>query len=625
MTKQLKNSTSYRHDTQYGLHYLGNNEFKFNLWAPDLETVELIIKKQDGAEKSYTMDYLGDGWFYKTQTDAVFGNLYGFKVNDNLVVPDPASRYQPDDVHGLSQIIDPTAFDWEDEDKWNGRPWNETILYELHVGTCTQEGTFKALKEKLDYYIDLGITAIELMPLADFPGQRNWGYDGTLFYAPDSSYGTPDDLKDLIKTAHQKGLMVFLDVVYNHFGPDGNYLYVYAKSQFFTDKTKTPWGDSINYENRHVRDFIIDNVLYWLEEYRFDGLRFDAVHAIKDKSELNILDEIAQTVYKKLPNDRHIHLVLENDDNNAYLIKRNQKNEPENFIAQWNDDFHHAMHVLLTEDIHGYYMDYSIEATKKPPTWYLGRNLTEGFGYQGDPSAYRDDELRGQPSKGYNLSCFVNFIQNHDQIGNRAFGERLTDLASQEALEAAAYTYLLAPSIPLIYMGEEWASSTPFLFFCNFGEELSRAVTAGRRKEFEKFPEFSDPERRNKIPDPAIEETFLQSKLNWDEISEDKHAKMLQLYKDLLKARLTRIVPLIDKINTDLVSFEVINDTALKVVWPLKDEKNKLALHLNLGKEPVSFKDEVLDTLIAEYPTNAAKSINNDNTLPAWSVCWSLG
>lgn len=551
-------------DKKFGPKILPDKRIKFDLWAPDAEKVGLILE-DTGSE----MEKTGDGWFSVITDKAKTGSKYMFKINDNLKVPDPASKAQAEDVHGWSVVVDDEGYDWEDDVNWKGRPWNETVLYELHTGTFTEQGNFKAVENKLDYLVSLGITAIELMPVADFPGKRNWGYDGVLLFAPDTTYGKPDELKDLVKAAHKRGLMVFLDVVYNHFGPDGNYLYCYAKSGFFEHRHTTPWGDAINFGNRNVRDFYIQNVLYWLEEYHFDGLRFDAVHEIKDDSSVNILEEIAAVVKERIK-DRHIHLVLENDDNIASLLKH--------YRAQWNDDFHHCAHIHLTGEKGGYYKDYTDH------TYFLARCVAEGFAYQGENSAYRNNSPRGENSKNLNVSSFVNFIQNHDQVGNRAFGERLSVLAGKEALKTAVKLYLLAPTIPLLFMGEEWRSENPFLFFCNLSDDLSASVRDGRRREFSRFPEFVDPKNREKIPDPTIEHTFNASKLDWD--SKDK--EMLEFYKELLETRKKHIMPLIPHIEHSRTSYKIMGEGYFTVTW-FAGEGKTLAITVNFPKNKVEW------------------------------------
>ena len=332
---------------------------RFRLWAPEAPVLALVLQGAQG-EQILPMMRTHNDWFDIVARDAEPGCRYGFQLGDGLRVPDPASRYQPEDVHGLSEVIDPNAYLWKDE-AWRGRPWAEAVIYELHVGTFTRAGTFRAAIEKFDHLAGLGVTAIELMPVADFPGRRNWGYDGVLPFAPDASYGRPEDLKALVDAAHARGLMVFLDVVYNHFGPEGNYLHRYAP-QFFSERHRTPWGAAINFDgagSRTVRDFFIHNALFWLEEYHFDGLRLDAVHAISDDARPDILEELATAVHAGPGRERHVHLVLENDHNAAHYLERDGAGRPRHYVAQWNDDVHHALHVIVTGEREGYYADYA--------------------------------------------------------------------------------------------------------------------------------------------------------------------------------------------------------------------------------------------------------------------------
>lgn len=508
---------------------------RFALWAPSAREVSLVL---DGLE--HPMPSAEDGWRRLTLSGAQEGSRYSFRIDENLTIPDPASRFQPNDVHQESLIVDPAAFQWSD-DTWKGRPWEETVLYEVHVGTATPEGTYAGLMAKLEELRDLGITAIELLPVAEFPGRRNWGYDGVLPFAPDAAYGTPDDLKRLIDRAHALGLMVFIDVVYNHFGPSGNYLHAYAKS-FFTERHQTPWGAGINFDDagsRTVRDFFVHNALYWLEEYHADGLRFDAVHAILDDSEKHILAEIAERVRAALPG-REVHLVLENDANEARWLARDGVN-PRLHTAQWNDDLHHCWHTLLTGEADGYYVDYADKPVER-----LGRCLSEGFAYQGEPSGHRNGELRGERSDHLPPTAFVSFLQNHDQIGNRAFGERIGELTSPERLALARASLLLAPQIPLLYMGEEWGASTPFLYFVDFAEDesLSNAVREGRRREFANFQSFTA-RSEWEIPDPTLQDTFIRSQLAWEERLRPPHAGLLDETQRLVELRRTEVIPLI--------------------------------------------------------------------------------
>lgn len=553
---------------------------RFRLWAPGAEQVELILGRDD-RECAFPMNQLPDGWFELTLAAAAIGTRYRFRLG-GLDVPDPASRHNPDDVHGPSVVVDPERFGWAD-DGWRGRPWHEAVIYETHVGSFTPEGSFKALREKLDYLAGLGITALELMPVADFPGQRNWGYDGVLLFAPDARYGTPEDLKALIQEAHNKGLMVFLDVVYNHFGPEGNYLHVYAKP-FFSRRHHTPWGAAINFDgeqSRTVRDFFIHNALFWLEEYRLDGLRLDAVHAIADDSRPDILEELAERVRAGPGRERCIHLILENDDNAARYLERTAEGVPRYYEAQWNDDFHHALHVLLTRETDGYYADYA-----DAPLMHLGRALTEGFAYQGEASPFREGRPRGEPSRSLPLTAFVSFLQNHDQVGNRAFGERLTRLTEPNALRAAMTVLLLGPSPPLLFMGEEFASETPFRYFCDFEPELAQAVTRGRREEFARFERFASPDAREAIPDPSDSRTFLDSKLDWDDLGKPRHAEWLWFCRHLLALRHRYILPLLPHLAPGRASVERLGEQGLRAVWPARGG-GELTLLANFGTAPI--------------------------------------
>jgi maltooligosyltrehalose trehalohydrolase len=521
---------------------LSSTGVRFRLWAPSMTSVELALDVR-GAKRSVAMSARDDGWFEANVADAGAGTRYAFAIDRGadgvLRVPDPASRFNPDDVHQSSEVVNPLAYEWRNAG-WTGRPWEDAVIYELHVGAFTEAGTFTAAIERLDYLAELGATAVELMPLADFPGKRNWGYDGVLPFAPDASYGTPDDLKRFIDAAHSRSMMVFLDVVYNHFGPEGNYLHTYAP-QFFNPKHHTPWGAAINFDgerSRTVRDFFIHNALYWLEEYRFDGLRLDAVDKIIDDSSPHFLVELSSRVREGPGAARHIHLVLENDRNDAHYLGRDDQGMPPHATAQWNDDIHHAVHVVVTGEVDGYYADYA-----ERPLWYFARCLTQGFGYQGETSLYRDGVARGAASTHLPPGAFVSFLQTHDQVGNRAFGERIGQLADPGALRVAVACVLLSPPPPLLFMGEEFSASTPFLFFCDFGPELAQAVTQGRRKEFGRFARFADPAVQATIPDPNDESTFEASKLEWNEAGEPRHREWHDLYREFLELRARHIIP----------------------------------------------------------------------------------
>ncbi len=574
----------------------------FRLWAPFHDSIQLKIEGED----DLTMHSPGGGWFELTTPVAKAGSLYQFVLPDGLLVPDPASRFQPQDAHGPSEVIDPKAYVWQDA-AWRGRPWEETIVYELHLGTFTQEGTYRAAIERLDALVELGITALEFMPIADFPGARNWGYDGVLPFAPDSSYGRPEDLKALIDAAHARGLMVFLDVVYNHFGPDGNYLPAYAP--IFKD-VHTPWGAAINYdaaESENVREFIASNAAYWIEEFHFDGLRLDAVHAIEDKSATHLLEIIAARA-REAGHGRTIHLIVENEENEASRLKRDSEGAPLQFTAQWNDDVHHVLHTAASGETAGYYSDYAGDVTK------LGRALAEGFAFQGDMMEYRGSP-RGEPCADLPPTAFVSFIQNHDQIGNRAFGERLNAIAPPEALRAIASIYLLLPQIPMLWMGEEWGASQPFPFFCNFEGDLSDAVREGRRAEFAKFPEFQNPEQRERIPDPTAESTFLSAKLHWDDIDRGAHGEWQRFYKDLIAVRHAEIIPRLEKSTSG--RFDILGPSAVRVQWVLGDEST-LTLHANLSAAAVA------GSAVGEGRKLWSVGDVSDKAFGAWSVVWTL-
>lgn len=497
----------------------------FRLWAPAAKQVSLLLDAPVDMPKN-------DGWFELHVTEAKPGTRYRFRIDTEIDIADPGSHFQPEDVAGPSEVID-ERFDWKAKD-WKGRPWHEAVFLESHVGTFTKEGTYRAMIDSLDHLVETGITALELMPVADFPGRWNWGYDGVLLYAPDSSYGRPEDLKALIDAAHQRGLMVFLDVVYNHFGPEGNYLGRIAP-EFFSSE-QTPWGGAVNYEVPEVRRYAIDSVLHWLRDYRFDGLRLDAVHAIVTPGEISVLEELSQAAGQlAAETGRLIHLVLENDDNRAALLAPEQHPPDGRYHAQWNDDYHHAWHVLLTGEDAGYYRDYA------DPVRHVVRTLGEGFAYQGEPSPHRDGQLRGEPSTVLPRAAFVNFLQNHDQIGNRPMGERLTTLVDSNALEAAHAVLLLQPSPPMLFMGEEWGATEPFPFFCDFKGELADAVRNGRKKE------FADAYARHggEIPDPLVRATFEAARIDWEARGKPEHASRLALTRALLAVRKQSIVPLL--------------------------------------------------------------------------------
>ena len=534
----------HRHPMPFGAELLDTGGVRFRLWAPAASMLVLEhLPRGSTTWRAIAMQAVGGGWHEARVADAGDGDDYRYRLADGLAVPDPASRANPQDVHGPSRVVDPQAYDWQDH-HWRGRPWHEAVIYELHVGTFTPEGTFAAAEARLAELAALGITAIELMPLADFPGSRNWGYDGTLQFAPDACYGPPEALKRLVDSAHGLGLMVLIDVVYNHFGPDGNYLHTYCP-QFFNPARQTPWGAAINFDGAHsgtVRDFFIHNALYWIEEFRFDGLRMDAVHAIRDESAPDIVQEICGALQAGPGRDRQLHVVLENDRNEASRLARDGQARPLQATAQWNDDLHHAAHVLLTGETDGYYLDFA-----EGPLERFALALARGFVYAGQPSAFRDGQARGEPCDGLPLCAFVSYLQTHDQVGNRALGERIDTLADPLLVQAARACLLLSPHVPMLFMGEEFAADSPFLYFCDFGEgsDLAASVWAGRREEFSGFAAFASPATQRAVPDPNAPQSFIDSRLRWHAREQGRHAEALQQTRALLDARRQHIVPLL--------------------------------------------------------------------------------
>jgi malto-oligosyltrehalose trehalohydrolase len=564
------------HRMPFGATVREDGTTAFRLWAPGAERVELWLEEPG---RALPMSRDAGGWAEHVTREAPAGSRYRYRVDGELLVPDPAARFQPGDVHGASEVIDPLAYAWGDG-AWRGLPAERLVFYELHVGTFTPAGSFAGVLERLDHLAALGVTAVELMPLADFPGRRGWGYDGVLLFAPESGYGRPEDLKALVDAAHQRGLAVFVDVVYNHFGPEGNYLHRYAPG-FFTPRHRSFWGDGINYDgpgSEVVRAFMIHNALYWLEEFHLDGLRLDAVNAIVDDSPTHLLLELGRAVATGPGRERPVHLVLENGANEARYLERAPGRRPL-YQAQWNDDVHHALHVLLTGEAGGYYEDY------QPPLPHLGRCLTEGFAFQGERSTYRGD-LRGQPSAHLPPTSFVSFLQNHDQIGNRALGERVTALASPEAVRAATAILLLAPALPLLFMGEEWGAPEPFLFFTDLGSDLGPSVAEGRRREFARFPEFASPAVRERIPDPQAPATFDRSVMDWTRLAEPGHREWLAFHRGLLQLRAEAIVPLLADEPVPAADWKAVGEAALEVSWDFPRGQLRLAANLGAAATP---------------------------------------
>jgi malto-oligosyltrehalose trehalohydrolase len=498
---------------------IGPETTRFRLWAPGVDALELIL--DDGARP---MRAAGDGW-WQAEAPARAGDPYAFRLPSGLTVPDPAARAQAGDVHGPSRLVAP-GHAWRHDGP--RRPWEEAVICEIHIGTFTPEGTFRAAIEKLPLLAEAGYTAIDILPVAQFGGDRGWGYDGVLLYAPHPAYGTPDDLRALVDAAHGAGLMVMLDVVYNHFGPDGNYLGAYAPA-FFDANRQTPWGAGIDYARPAVRRFFVENALHWIRDYRIDGFRFDAIDQIRDASDPELLVEIARAVRAEAP---WAWMMTEDNRN---VIHLHPYEGPRIMDGEWNDDWHNAAHVILTGETDGYY-----DAFARAPHAKLARCLAEGFAHQGEADGPEGPHGGpwGEDSRGQPPQAFVDFLQNHDQTGNRARGERLTALAEPAALEAMQAILLLSPHVPLMFMGEEWGAAEPFLFFAGFEGDLARAVTEGRRREFADFGGFG-----GAVPDPIDPATFAASRIDWAARDRATGRAALARVRALLALRRRHVIP----------------------------------------------------------------------------------
>ena len=570
------------HEIQHGA-IVTDSGIRFSLWAPDASDVR--VKFED--DRDVKLDSTTEGWFTKT-IEVKSGKNYRFIIDGNLEAPDPASRAQATDVDGWSQVIDHSAYSWVNQE-WIGRPWNEVIFYELHVGIL---GGFTKVEAALKDLKTLGVTAIELMPINEFPGSRNWGYDGVFPFAPESAYGTPDQLKGLIDTAHGLGMMVFIDVVYNHFGPVGNYLHEYAKG-FFREDIHTPWGAAIDFRRRQVRDFFIENAQMWIRDYRVDGLRLDAVHAISEK---DFLVEFAARVRAAAP-DRHIHLVLENEDNSAMLLEQG-------FNAQWNDDAHNILHAILTNEKETYYSNYSESQTEK-----LARYIAEGFIYQGEKTHL--GKHRGELSRHLSPTSFVVFLQNHDQVGNRAFGERLVELADHNYIKSAAALTVLSPMIPLLFMGEENGATQPFFYFTDHPPEMADLVRDGRRDEFKELSAFKDETMRNKIPDPNHLNTFINSIAD---CAADSANTWRAFYKKLLAIRHKEIIPRLANVRCEVAT--IIAERAVSVSWKMGDG-SVLNMALNFSSKELDYDDE---KFVGRIIFSNGYTDGSQNVLPPGSI-----
>lgn len=542
-----------------------DGRIQFRLWAPAEGSVTLLA-----AEHQIAM-HAADGGWYEVETDLVgAGDIYAFRLADGSEITDPASDAQQDGIEGRSVVVDHGSYRWQHAG-WKGRPWEEAVIYELHIGTFTPEGTFRAAIERLPHLRDLGITAIEIMPVAHFAGKRGWGYDGVLHYAPHATYGTPDDLRALIDAAHGFGLMVLLDVVYNHFGPVGNVLQRIAPP-FFHPERHTPWGAALAFERDAVRRYFIENALHWIVDYRFDGLRFDATEEIDDESENHVLIEMAETIRRAVP-DREVHLVVEDQLSRKSLLNRDG-GTVHHYTAGWNDEFHHALHVIATGEQQGHYapfVEHTIVALREA--------TAKGFLHT-DRSK---DKVGPQPQDSLPPQVNVNFLQNHDQVGNRAFGDRLKTLADPALLDVLTALLILAPPVPLLFMGEEYGEERPFLFFADFDGKIAHATRQGRKQEAEKFGGMTPGHDVDDLPDPLAEETFQRSKLDWSHAASPEGRRQTDFVRELIRLRQTHVTPLLR--GAGAVKSHILSGTDgfLAIDWQFADAT--LAIRANLAAE----------------------------------------
>lgn len=606
----LRKVTARSHKMRFGAE-VQERGTRFKIWAPKCKSVRLKLK---GRRNHLDLATVGDGWHRLDVEGVKAGALYQYVLPDGTTIADPASRYQPDDLFGFSEVIDPSQYSWADID-WNGRPWEEAIIYEVHLGTFTKEGTFRAAISKLDHLVALGVTAIQLMPVADFYGKFNWGYDGAMWFAPDASYGRPEDLKAFIDAAHSRSLMVFLDVVYNHFGPYGNFLPAIAP--IFTKRHESPWGDAINYDGEGsagVREFVVENALYWIIEFNLDGLRFDAVHSIADDSNTHILELLAARIRSARPH-RHTHLIVENSDNQEVWLRRGSTAEPVHYTSQWNDDVHHLLHAAATGENTGYYADFDDFEAR---TDRLGRALAEGFAYQGEFKPH-EGMTRGEPSVGLPATSFVIYMQNHDQVGNRIKGDRITGLASKDAVLALTAIVLLSPQVPMLFMGEEWASTVPFPFFSDAPPEQRESTRQGRKEQLKSAPEHEDQTKPNisETVDPTSLATFRSGKLDWDLRAKEPHSRWMLHYRTLIDIRRTEIIPRLSGLEGFASSYEVLSPKAVLISWTLADE-SVLRVYANLDDNAHTGLASVIGRKIH------LQGFLDDGRLGPWTVLWTV-
>lgn len=605
MSDARNDGTTRQSTLLFGPRLKGRGGVLFRLFAPAAQTVRLALDEQmSNPHKLLAMERRRDGWHELAVEGASAGTRYRFVLPDGRRVPDPASRFAPVGVHGPSEVIDLEAFPWSDAE-WSGRPWREAVLYELHVGAFTREGTFRAAIERLDHLQQLGVTAIELMCVCAFAGQRSWGYDGVQFYAPDATYGRPEDLMALVDAAHARGIMVILDVVYNHFGPEGNYIPGYFP-EIFSKPHRTAWGPALNFDgpgNHEVREFIVENALHWVTQFHMDGLRLDASHAMIDTSPHHILNEVSERVLAAA-GGRHVHLILENERRIERLLRRDDGRAP--YTAQWNHAIDHALGLAMSGECKG------DDDARLHETGELARALAEGF-FGGGVVCSPEDNMPVP------MTSFVSFIQTHDLIGNRVFGERIGVLATPEAVRAIAAIYLLLPQIPMLFMGEEWSASTPFPYFCDYGGELAEDVRLGRAEQMRRTSHV-DEKTLNRMPDPQAQATFLSAKLRWEDLDGLDHAAQVRWYRSILEARRQHILPLLDGLASERGTHRVHGPGSFACEWKLRTgSRLRLAANLcDLASRGFASAAECARIWLEGTQPDA-------ETLGAWTVRWLLG
>jgi len=591
----------------WGAEYTAAGEVRFRIWAPAADTLSLRLLDED-----VPMSPTGDGWYELHATNVAPGTPYSFILPDGKRVPDPAGRALESDVHGPSMVVDPTAYRWRNSG-WSGRPWSEAVVYELHVGTFTDEGTFAAAAEKLPRLAQLGITAIELMPVAAFGGSRGWGYDGVLLYTPHPAYGSPDDMKAFVDAAHGLGLMVILDVVYNHLGLDGNYLVTYAPDVFTGEPT--PWGPRLDVSKEPARTLVLENALYWLEEFNLDGLRLDAVDQIEDdESQTHLLEELALRAREAI-SDRHVHLVVEDARNITRLHERNEDNSVRLYDGVWNDGYHHLIHAWATGEHGGHFRVFAENFWPR-----FGKTLATGFTLQGERIEGKGDDPIGEPSGHLPPVTFVNFLQNHDQIGNRGRGERIWSLVDPDLAQKLLALLLLAPQIPLLFMGDEFQSKGRFFFFADYPPDLDQNGPKDRLRQAREFG--SEGLTLEEIRHPNEQETFLVSKLDWEEAETDAAEFAMSSFRDLLQKRRSHLMPLLENIGGGVGHLLMAEDGRLAVDWQLGERRWQL--RCNFSSEEVTL-PPVHGSTVHVAPAQGEADMRDLSRFPPRSLLFACG